>query len=458
MLRKLYLSAFCIVLLHWLYSCDQSIEIDYPNDQINTGEVYKDISTAKTALSGIYIQFRDQSIFSGNTVGLGVVMSLYTDELVANVQSGSLTEISDFYDNNLLANNSFVLNIWTTTYKNIYSINAFIEGLSSSNTIDTNLKKPLLGEAYLLRAMYHQYLTQLFGDIPYCITTDYKINTTIGKTSYLQVLQLVEKDLLMAHDLLTYQFRTADRIYPNKSAVDLLLAKNYLLLKQYDNAEYYAKQLLDSNLFSIEQEVSQVFKNTSKGTLWQLSTNAPGQYTLEADTYIFKTFPPVLSLSSDFLSSFYMDDKRKDDWVQEMTQSNLTLAHPYKYKNNQNNYDEYSIVYRIEEVILTLAEAYIYQDKLDLAIDQINQLRQRSNVSLLPYQLSKNEIIDALLQESSNEFFTEHGHRFFDLKRNNKLSVLEQTKPNWSAKNQLLPIPEKELLTNSNLKPQNNGY
>ncbi|MNE93570.1 SusD family protein [compost metagenome] len=57
------------------------------------------------------------------------------------------------------------------------------------------------------------------------------------------------------------------------------------------------------------------------------------------------------------------------------------------------------------------------------------------------------------------ELFTEFGHRFFDLKRFNKIqSVLTAVKTGWDTHDALFPIPQVELNLNGNLKPQNTGY
>ncbi|MNL06269.1 SusD family protein [compost metagenome] len=73
--------------------------------------------------------------------------------------------------------------------------------------------------------------------------------------------------------------------------------------------------------------------------------------------------------------------------------------------------------------------------------------------------VTSTEIIDAVLSERRLELFTEHGHRFFDLKRTGKLNtVLSDTKLQWKNTNRLLPLPESELLLNTNLNPQNEGY
>jgi hypothetical protein len=72
--------------------------------------------------------------------------------------------------------------------------------------------------------------------------------------------------------------------------------------------------------------------------------------------------------------------------------------------------------------------------------------------------ISKELLLQEILLEDKREFFVEMGHRFLDLKRTGKLNTLQATKQNWKDIHQLWPIPQKEILLNANLKPQNPGY
>lgn len=129
-----------------------------------------------------------------------------------------------------------------------------------------------------------------------------------------------------------------------------------------------------------------------------------------------------------------------------------------KYKVRSGNTTEFSIVFRLEEVYLLLAEALAQQDKITEALPYINATRMRAKLDALSQPISKNILLNEILLELRKEFFTETGHRFFDLKRLNRLGDLTHTKPNWKNFHQLWPLPEKELLLNPNLNPQNNGY
>lgn len=457
-MKKLYIYKLGLVLaiLSLITSCEDIVEVDLPNDQINTEDVYKDITTTKGALSHLYSSLRETSLFQGGSNGLGYDLGKYTDQL------NSFSHNDALFENLISPINSPTNLYWSQAYTNLYAINAFIEGLSQSTVIEESVKNSLLGEAYFLRGLYYHYLTQLYGDIPYVTSTNYKINTSIKKTPYQEVLNLVEVDLKTALNLISLDYRNAERLYPNQGVVELLLAKNYLLQKRYDLAELYANKVLNNSLYHLELDINKVFKKNATSTIWQLSPATlgnPNTTTYEASKYIFTNLPPVdVTLSRSLLNIFEPQDLRLQYWTKEVTNGVDSYSHAYKYKNNSNNTDEYSIVFRLEEAYFTLAEALAYQVRVPEAVTVLNQIRTKRGLLPLAMNLNQTDFITELVAEYQREFFTEHGHRFFDLKRNNRLDDLKLIKPNWEDKHQLLPIPESEILMNPNLKPQNDEY
>lgn len=451
-MKNIFLSSLLLIALLVFQSCEDTIDIDLPTDQIATPNVFKDKQSATSALSELYINLRETSLFTGKSQGIGSTLGLYTDELTPTYLPPSSDTFFIFH-NSLDPTRFVISSLWNNSYSHIYAINSFINGVTNSNGITSEEKEYFLAQAYVLRAMNYQALTQIFGDIPYTTSTDYKANTKIVKTPVFEVLKLIEQDLLKAIETLSYSDGSSHRYYPNKAVVELILAKNYLLQKRYEKAEFYSKLVLDNPLYNIETDLSKVFKKSAKSTIWQLANTTAIAATYEARNYVLFTSNSGSILSNNLLNCFDNHDLRKQLWTKEF--QNSGKIHAYKYQNRTTNSDECSILFRIEEAYFILSEALVYQDKEKEAIVYLNTIRQRANLLALPSTLDKEQTLDAMLKESQKEFFLEHGRRFFDLKRNNKLSLLKTSKPNWQDKHALFPYPDKEILINPNLNPQN---
>lgn len=435
-------------------SCESMIEVDLPENKINEKDVYQNITTTKAVLSTIYSNIRDKFFFSKNNSGLAHGLSLYTDEL-----DYLGTSINDLYLNTINADNSNSRLWWDNAYQSIYTINAFINGVSQSSALEKQIKTQLLAEAYTLRALHYQNLIQLYGDIPYTTSTDYTFNTSISKTSYHLALLAIEKDLLQAVELLTYEYRDQQRFYVNKAVAELLLVENYLLQKRYNEAQNLSQKIIQNSMYSIELNLDQTFKKSAKSTLWQISPLQNTAATPEANLYLFTSLTPTTTvLSKKLIESFDSNDLRLKHWIKEIPSNGNILYGVYKYKNKTNNTDEYSIFFRIEQAYFFLAESLYRQDKLTEAVQIINTIRNKRGLDALPLKITKQEFEKQYLIESNKEFFTELGHRFFTLKRLEQLDELSKSKPNWRGFHQFFPIPEKQLLINKNLNPQNNGY
>ncbi len=440
-----------IILSSTLISCESMIEVDLPNNKLTKHDVFKDEPTAKAALNYLYSKLYNTNFLSKGPTGISYNLSLYTDELTHLTNS-----IDPFYSNSVNDNTPINTGWWNSSYQDIYSINAFIESTTNSSTLSENVKKRLTAEALTIRAIYYQYLTQLFGAIPYVIITDYNFNSSIGKTSSEKILEQTEIDLLEAIEHLDVSYNTNDRVNINKYTAMLILAQNYLLQNKYDLAEFYSDEIIKSPLYKLE-DIANVFKKESMGTLLYVNTlNVP---TLEASLYQFQTLSSTAAeISPSLYNLFENNDLRKQHWILPFTINNQDYNQVFKYKNRLNNTDEFSILYRLEEAYFIRCEALINQQKVPEAIDLLNIIRNKRGLVNLPNTLNQNEYITELLNELSREFFTESGHRFFSLKRFEKLNNLSHFKPNWQVYHNLFPLPESELKINTNLLPNNPGY
>jgi hypothetical protein len=162
-----------------LNSCDSFVEVDLPATQLAGEAVFHDVATAEAALTHIYAKMRNEVLVQGTATGLSALLSNYADDM--DYYSTSGLPAQEFYQNRLIPSNSTVTATWNGTYNLIYAANSIIEGVTASTGISAENKERLLGEAYFIRAYLHFNLVNLFGEVPYVNTTDYKINKNISK-------------------------------------------------------------------------------------------------------------------------------------------------------------------------------------------------------------------------------------------------------------------------------------
>jgi len=449
-----------VVLLLIVVSCDSFVDVDLPKSQLTSQGVFKDFATADAAMTDIYAKIRDTGILTGLDTGISNQLGNYTDELTAYGEPTSTTV--SFYNNAVLPSNSDIADYWNASYNQIYSANAILEGLADNTSFASESKNKLLGEALFIRALMHFYLVNLFGDIPYIKKTDYIENSSVSRMPAGIVYTNILEDLKKSIELLPAAYSSTERIRPNKYTAKALLSRVFLYMGNYAEASNEASSILNqSSTFLLTKNINQVFLISSKETIWQLKSAASGQNTQEAVTFIFSSVPPSLTALSDgFINSFPANDLRKLNWIKEVADQNSIWYHPYKYKEQDftGTSLEYSIVFRTAEQYLIRAEARAQQGDLIGAKEDLNKIRERAGLQHTQ-AVTKSEIIEAVLNERKWELFTEQGHRFFDLKRFNKIDeALTGVKQGWNNTDKLLPIPQSELSANPNLRPQNPGY
>lgn len=451
-----YILLLPLIMFLLLFSCEKMIEVDNPINQITTDEVYQDSNTAYAALEHLYTELQTNSIFAGGSSGFGALLGAYTDDLDFYVAPGASDNV-DIYLNQILPANSVVKSTWTNAYKEIYMANAVIAGVEGSS-LSVQDKNKIKGEALLIRSMVYFGTFQVFGEIPYTTTTDYAVNQLLGKTSEAEMLQLLKNDTQNAVELLSNDYRNSERIFVNKKVGQMLLANILLMQKNWTEAEQLCRQVINDSNYSFETDIKKVFKKSGKHILFQLKPLTAATPVPETRIYYFTSVPPLnYVLRYNLVNSFSTSDLRRSNWMTAVGTSTVYFRNE-KYKNITTNNDEYSVVYRLEQVYFMLAEALLQQRKTSDAITWINKTRQRAGISLLSQSLDNESAFNEMLAEKRREFFAEQGQRFYDLKRLGELDVLKFIKPNWQDYQQRWPLPVSELLLNANLKPQNENY
>ena len=454
---------FTLMLLLVFTSCKKFLEIDPPKTSLVNETIFKNDAQATVAVTGMYAKMAAGSYSSGNS-SISFYAGLSSDELIGY---GTYLPI---YENQIYPEFTTYAAVYSGPYQSIYACNSIIEGLSNASGVTPATKAQLKGEALFLRAFAYFNLVNLFGEVPIQLTTDYRITSMTVKSSVAAVYVQILTDLKNAETLLSDSYPTNDRTRPNKSTAQALLARVYLYLSDWANAEKYSSLLIGKTGTYNLVKLDAVFLANSLEAIWQLMP-MPNRNTNDGTLFIPSSLtvaPTVVSLNNKFvLNAFEVGDKRKDTWVKSYTNNSGTFYYPFKYRviSTVTTVTEYSMVLRLAEQYLIRAEARINLNNIGNGIADLNVIRQRPvagvNSNPLPTLLatmSKANALIALEKERRVELFTEWGHRWFDLKRTGKASeVLKPIKSQWQDSDVLYPIPEGEVNANPNIS-QNDGY
>lgn len=470
----------CFALILLSTSCRKMIKVDAPYTTTNAGNVFKEDGNAISSLTGIYTQMSSSAPFTGNN-SISMFAGLSADELT--LFSGVTTaNFNAYYNNALIANEAqnYGSEFWSQLYGLVYICNAAIEGLEGSTSLTLSIKQQLLGEAKFLRGFYYFYLVNLFGDVPLVLTTDYKINASLARSSKDQTYQQIILDLDEAEDLLSDNYlgptllnTTLERVRPNKGAAKALLARVYLYGKNYLKAEELATDVINNtSLYSLLPALDKVFLKNSQEAIWQLQPVVSGRNTEDARTFILTTSGPTANtdrpvyLQAIWLKNFEDKDQRKIKWIDSVvaTGSGIKYFFPGKYKNNTANVTEYLMMLRIGELYLIRAEARAQLDKIIESKEDVDAIRKRAGLGNAVAN-DKAALLNLILHERQVELFTEMGHRWLDLKRTGKvddvMTVHTPLKSNgvvqWQSYQQLYPISFNDIQRGVNIS-QNPQY
>lgn len=383
----------------------------------------------------------------------------------------------------------FLRSSWARLYRAIRNANSLLDNIGSVTAIPTDQVASLEGEAQFLRAFSYWQLFDLFGLVPIVTSTE-ELNFNIKRPSQEEFYKFMETQLRDAATKLSVEQSLSGKA--TKGAALALLGRFYLNTKQWQKCADVEKEVIDLNKYELFAEIEEMFtpKNEiNKENIFVSECLALGGF---GNIYMAHAFPPKYPIQSnwinygaqfrlrtDFVKSFEATDRRKKmilteytrtdgvfvNLLEDATGNHLDNCRSFKYKpdpESAGGEDGNDIpVLRYSDVLLSRAEALnelngVNQESVDL----INEVRRRAQVTeyTLADFTTKDQFRDAILDERGWEFFSE-GLRRQDLIRHSKfVSRAVARGVDAKAHHVLFPIPQREMDSNPNLKPQNEGY
>lgn len=417
-----------------LQSCNDFLEVE-PDDFVADDQTIFDKTSAETAIRGAYRGLANLNYSGGfqNTI-------LQSGKDVVSVNIG-LTDLSvTNYD--LRSDIPFLQTYWNNNYNTINRTNHIIEKvpLVSDVRLTNDLRNQIIGEAYFIRALSYFDLARMYGNVQIFLTPTNTVADKIGteKSSQGEVYAQVLSDLNTAEGLLP---ETVVRNRATRFTVYALRSRLYLYLKKYADAELDINKVLANSNYKLIKPFN-LAAGTSESVL-ELS------YTINNQNPGFTLWKGNRQLAPTTTLHNLLNDPKVGGGRKILSTGPTFIGNIYP-TNISSGY-----IIRTAELYLNRAEARLLKEVPDLtgAINDINEVRKRSEIPELPQTLSKDEILLAIEDERRIEFSLEP-HRWFDLIRTGRApAVLGLNEPNKF----IFPIPSNEILTNPALE-QNEGY
>lgn len=461
-------------------SCEDTYLSPSLTTGINADTYFANDSEIEAGVLNIYdgVQGVNALQITNNDLNHGVQIEFYVTEMRSdNTETKSNEgEAAQFEFFDIRSTNGIVADYYRSYYNVIFRANLVLDNLTNASAS----KAPTYeGEAKFLRAYAYFNLVRLFGDIPY---VDKLISPLDTETAFTRVASTQIYDLIVA-DLQTAIANLSDG-GPNdrasKAAAEGLLAKVFLTLGRYSEAQTLLESVMDNSRgFGLETNFKDIFYNEGNNEV------------LFAIGYLADTRNDSQNFSTEWLNAVgrtsgvnyvSLDAKTALDTYG----GNRTL---YSYREDQAQAGKYQvikylpdgdpdlgiaptssdprsagndwIVLRYADILLMHVEAIMAggaSTTSSNAIASFQQVRARAGITTPVTSITADE----LLLERRVELAFEN-QRFFDIVRFGKANDIftafsAANGLGYTSTDLLLPIPQIEIGLSNGLLSQNPGY
>lgn len=432
-----------------LVSCSRFLEVE-PKTSISDQATITDKLSAEQAVRGIYSALAEGNYYGTSFPSIGYLSG-------DNVQwTGSQSQVQEFINHQVSAENSTIGGAWTAIYRVINRANNVLEKVPGvTDPVFTDVQRnQYLGEAYFLRALAYFDLVRTWGGAP-IITTASKgptDNAGIARATEAQTWKQVLDDLNRAEQLLP---ATTDRYRATKKTAYALKARYYLYQKNWEEAVAYSTLLLQETAqYNLLNTYGAFFTANARGTVesvFEIFYNG----TTEVNAHRNQWQPQINGGTRQWAPAPALIDLLNNpatggNRTVLIAQDNQSRWYGNLYYRNPASDPSYVI--RTAELLLIRAEAYAELDQIEPALADLNKVRLRAGLSPVDTE-EPEEVLLAIENERRLEFAFEP-HRWFDLVRTGRAGTVLNIS---DADKFRLPIPAVQLLIDKALV-QNPGY
>ncbi|MCO4292705.1 RagB/SusD family nutrient uptake outer membrane protein [Solitalea sp. MAHUQ-68] len=440
-------------------ACEKNFE---PSTAISDESALTNAGDIETATIGTYAVLRGSKYVRSYHF-----LTEYQSDEIAQGQNSS-DDLSRCYRYTHVKNGSHLTNFWQQAYKVAFAANKIIGAIPDNANGEM---KRLKGENLFLRAMVHFNLVRIYGR-PYTQNngnnpgvpilkdglTEEQANT-ISRSSVAQVYDFVINDLLSASALMEEGERTSGTVKANyfatSYAANALLSRVYLYKGDNTKAIEFADKVINSGKYELLQgnafkDYFKIAPESNKETIFAIRfTKAEDESWGAIGSMYYSGNPENISQPAaqgvgEGYAEVYASQSLVDEYAKNPSDLRSSFIAPYtisgvlqlnsklspktpmyyvtKYSLQEGKTNLSSPVYlRLAEMFLIRAEANAKLGNTQLALNDLNVIRNRAGIpALTTADVSVDKtILDLVLNERRLELAFEC-HRAYDLFRNDK--------------------------------------
>jgi hypothetical protein len=472
-------------------SCKKSFLDVPPQGQQPVAEFWKTPDDAAKAVNAMYANLRSWPQVAFAPIA---VESLGSDDTEKGSSASDATFLNKYNDYTVTSTEQQIEDFWKGEYEEINLANQVIDNVPGI-TMDESLKARYIAEAKFIRAYAYFRLVRAFGDVPLRLHVPKDpAEFNIPRTPKAQVWAAVEQDLTEAAAVLPQSYPAADIGRITKGAAVALHAK-VAMYQTKDNPSKWNDVFTLTNqvvtmgysLFPDYEQLFRIQNENNQESIFEIQAKyVPGN--CGASTSQYSQVQGVRGSTgggwgfnvptADLAAAYETGDPRRDatiifrgDTTPEGDAIPATGDNPMY---NQKSYVPFSMyvecnegaeqnirVIRYADVLLMNAEAAAHLNNFPQARSSLNAVRARArggNNTILPDVTANDQasLLDAIYHERRVELALEFD-RYFDVIRQGRAAQVFGPL-GWTAKNEVWPIPQKEIDISTGVITQNPGY
>lgn len=480
---RYFLYITTVIAMVSLSSCNKDFLETQPQQSTDLNAAFVDIASGRASLNGLYALMKGYRYY-GRT--LYVTADVMTDNAYISSSNSKRYLQFDTYTTN--SSNGDAADMWNTMYRVVANANLLLQNAQKAQvpSSDSAEKAQIMGEAYVIRALAYFDLMRMFAQ-PYNATANAGhmgvplVTETVADASAIispkrddaaKVYAQIETDLLQGISMIPatpigYTLSTnKGRI--SQYAAKALLARAYLYMERWVDAEAQATAVISANKYSLltKDKLPTDFQLENNGetifemiylTTDNLGTDAMVNFCLQGGSY------GDLLATDDLYNRYDATDARRSFLVKGKRSGAENPAILINKYVNKTTYTEGMKIMRLAEVYLIRAEALAMQDKDAQAAADVDVIRNRALGTVAPTTATGDDLLNIIKDERRKELCFE-GQRLFDLTRWKQSFTKYKTggstiSVTYPSNLTIMPIPLSEINANTNIaSQQNSGY